>query len=71
MTFNIIFYIIRYILKNHIIKPYYKLCEKWLMNNINEEVEFSPDVIQLYIDWFNELLSSNKKSLLKKIFNYV
>lgn len=48
----------------------YKLCEEWLNNNLEKEVSLSPDIVQLYIDWFNELLSSNKKSLLKKIFNY-
>lgn len=48
----------------------YKQCENWLKAHINSEVELSKEDIQLYIDWFNELLNNNKKSLIKKIFNY-
>lgn len=48
----------------------YKLCEDWLNDNLNQEVMLTDQVIHLYVDWYNELLASNKKSLLKRIFNY-
>lgn len=48
----------------------YKRCEKWLNENINKNIELSDDIIENYILWFNELLTSNKKMLLNKIFNY-
>lgn len=48
----------------------YKKCEIWLCENINQNIELSDEVIGYYISWFNDLLVSNKKSLLSKIFNY-
>ena len=48
----------------------YKLCENWLSSNLSQNITISDDIIKLYIDWFNELLLSNKKPLLKRIFNY-
>lgn len=48
----------------------YKLCENWLNGNLNQNVQITEDISQLYINWFNELLSNNKRSLLKKLFNY-
>lgn len=48
----------------------YKRCENWLKENLNHKVEISKEVIKWYILWFNELLNSNKKALLYKIFNY-
>lgn len=48
----------------------YKLCEDWLSGNINQSVVITEDVAQLYINWFNEMLSNNKKSLLKRLFNF-
>ena len=48
----------------------YKLCESWLSENVNKDVELTDDIVHLYINWFNEMLSTNKKSLLKKLFNF-
>jgi len=48
----------------------YKLCESWLNENINQKTLITEEVAQLYINWFNELLSNNKKSLLKRLFNF-
>lgn len=48
----------------------YKKCESWLVEHLNHEVVLSEDVVQMYIDWFNDLLQGNKRGLLKKIFNY-
>lgn len=48
----------------------YKKCEIWLCENVNQNIELSDEVIEYYISWFNDLLASNKKSLLSKIFNY-
>lgn len=48
----------------------YKACEEWLRNNINNEIKINKNVQDMYLAWFNELLSSNKSALLKKIFNY-
>jgi predicted ATPase len=48
----------------------YKVCESWLSENLNKDVTITKKVAQLYVNWFNELLSNNKKSLLKKLFNF-
>lgn len=48
----------------------YLVCEEWLKSNINKNVKITPDVYSIYITWYNELLTSKKKYLLKKIFNY-
>lgn len=48
----------------------YKQCESWLKEHINTEIELSEFDMELYINWFNELLNAQKKSLIKKIFNY-
>lgn len=48
----------------------YKRCENWLKIHIDEETELSEADVQLYVDWFNELININKKNLIKKIFNY-
>lgn len=48
----------------------YKACESWLEEHLNTDVSLTEEVIQLYINWFNELLSNHKKSLLKKLFNF-
>lgn len=48
----------------------YKKCENWLKENLDRPCELTEDVICLYISWFNDLLNTNKKTLLRKIFNY-
>ncbi|MDD2402746.1 MAG: AAA family ATPase [Clostridia bacterium] len=48
----------------------YKQCESWLRENSNQNVILSVDVIDMYLEWFNELLTNNKKSLMKRLFNY-
>lgn len=48
----------------------YKKCEEWLVEHKNADVQIDDQVIQLYVNWFNDLLNSNKKNMLKKIFNY-
>lgn len=48
----------------------YKQCESWLKAHINTEVELSEMDMELYVNWFNELLNAKKKSLIRKIFNY-
>lgn len=48
----------------------YKQCEEWLKEHINTEIELSEDDTELYINWFNELLNTQKKILVRKIFNY-
>ena len=48
----------------------YKQCEGWLQAHINEEIELAASDMELYINWFNELLNTHKKSLVKQIFNY-
>ncbi len=48
----------------------YKLCESWLSENLDNNVIITEEATQLFIDWFNELLSNNKKKLLKRLFNY-
>lgn len=48
----------------------YKLCEDWLNKSLNQNATITKDVSQLYLNWFNEMLSTNKKLLLKRIFNF-
>jgi len=48
----------------------YKQCESWLKSYINTDVELTESDIDLYVNWFNELLNTQKKSLIRKIFNY-
>lgn len=48
----------------------YKRCEAWLSANIGKNVEITENISKLYIDWYNELLSNNKKNIIKKIFNF-
>ena len=48
----------------------YKKCENWLRENLNQNHEITDEMIDGYIFWFNDLLSSGKKILLNKIFNY-
>lgn len=48
----------------------YKICESWLRENIGRNSEFNDEIINCYIAWFNDLLAFNKRTLLRKIFNY-
>ncbi|ARJ38342.1 hypothetical protein SporoP8_05285 [Sporosarcina ureae] len=48
----------------------YKACEDWLEYNLNHNVPITNEVIQMYINWFNEMLHKQKKPLLKKLFNF-
>ncbi len=48
----------------------YKRCESWLKDYKNRNVEITEDIVEMYIQWFNELLDMHKKELLHKIFNY-
>lgn len=48
----------------------YKMCESWLKNSQNQNIEITDDIVEMYIQWFNELLDIHKKELLHKIFNY-
>ena len=56
--------------KKHSEAKAYKQCESWLKEHLNTETALTDDAIDLYITWFNELLSTQKKALVKKIFNY-
>lgn len=48
----------------------YKKCESWLMEMVNKDCVISEEIIAIYIEWFNELLSNSKKNLLSRIFNF-
>lgn len=48
----------------------YKECENWLQEHLHKNSLLTEEVSQLYIDWFNELLSNNKRTLVKRIFNF-
>lgn len=45
-------------------------CERWLESVQNQDVLIDDAVSSLYITWFNEILNSNKKALMKKLFNF-
>lgn len=48
----------------------YKLCENWLRTCLGNETEISENVIDLYVQWYNDLLAKNKGNILKRIFNH-
>lgn len=48
----------------------YKKCENWLKESLNLNREFTKEELDMYVSWFNELLSNNKKNLIKRIFSY-
>lgn len=48
----------------------YKKCESWLKNNINQDKELMEEDIDIFIQWFNDLLTINRKQIVRKIFNY-
>lgn len=48
----------------------YKRCENWLRESLNKNRELTEEDLDMYVSWFNELLSNNKKNLLKRIFSY-
>ncbi|OON98709.1 MAG: hypothetical protein ATN35_03935 [Epulopiscium sp. Nele67-Bin004] len=48
----------------------YNSCETWLKNIINKDVVIDKQAMQLYVNWFNELLEDNKKGLVNEIFNF-
>ncbi|MEI3279734.1 MAG: AAA family ATPase [Eubacterium ramulus] len=41
-----------------------------MKGHVNTEIELSESDEKLYVNWFNELLSTQKRILIKKIFNY-
>ena len=48
----------------------YKSCERKISENIQQNFELSADDISLFINWFNHILVTSSKQLVKKIFNY-
>ncbi|WP_414733329.1 AAA family ATPase [Acetobacterium carbinolicum] len=48
----------------------YKVCEAFVKKNIGKDMQLSNSEIQLFIDWFNQILAKNARALTKKIFNY-
>ena len=48
----------------------YKKCEAWLKDHVGKTTEFEAETLDIYIQWFNELLAANRKYILKRIFNY-
>lgn len=51
--------------------PSYKRCEEWLKQHAGEKhVVMDQEACQLYVDWFNELLSKHKNFFLARLFNY-
>lgn len=48
----------------------YRACEDWLQYHVNNDAPITDEVIQLYINWFNDMLAKQKKPLLKKLFNH-
>lgn len=48
----------------------YKRCEDWLREHADKESVIDDEVVALYLDWFNELLSQRKKDFLRHLFNH-
>lgn len=47
----------------------YKRCEAWIQSNWGKKCAVEGETVELYTDWFNEILASNKQALVKRIFN--
>ena len=48
----------------------YRRCESCLKEYKNQNIEITKEIVEMYIQWFNEMLDIHKKDLLLKIFNY-
>lgn len=48
----------------------YKACEDFIKKNVRNDTHLTDPEMQIFIDWFNQILSTNAKALTKKIFNY-
>lgn len=55
-------------------RPYkskkYTECLQWLKKNKDQDIEITDEVAEMYLDWFNELLDSQKETFLRKVFNF-
>lgn len=47
----------------------YRKCEAWIQQNWGKNCVAEGDIVNLYCDWFNEILANNKQALVRKIFN--
>ena len=47
----------------------YRMCETWIQQNWGKKCTVENETVELYCNWFNEILSNNKQSLARKIFN--
>ena len=48
----------------------YKLCEQWITENQNRDIELTKSDEKMFVRWFNDLLESKKKALVESIFNH-
>lgn len=48
----------------------YKKCEIWLKSNLDKDGIIDDSVFPLYVEWFSEIINSNRKAMMKKIFNF-
>ena len=48
----------------------YKLCEEWLLSVISKDTKMLGSDINIFINWFNDILNANRRLLVRKIFNY-
>ena len=47
----------------------YRLCESWIQQNWGKKCVVENETIDLYCNWFNEILANNKQALTRRIFN--
>lgn len=47
----------------------YKSCEAWIQQNWGKKCTVENETLDLYCNWFNEILANNKQALVRKIFN--
>ncbi len=48
----------------------YRICEQWMKNNQNRDIELAKSDEEMFIRWFNDLLEAKKQALVQSIFNY-
>lgn len=48
----------------------YTICEQWIINNRNKDIELTKDDEEMFVNWYNDILEMKKKVLVENIFNY-
>ena len=47
----------------------YRKCESWIQQNWGKNCVVEGNTVNMYCDWFNEILANNKQILVRRVFN--